>query len=64
MVDALAAKGDWTELEKFSKSKKVPPIGYEPFVNACVAEGKLNEAGKYAQRAEPEVKVKCLIKMG
>lgn len=64
MVDALAERGDWIELEKFSKSKKVPPIGYEPFVNACVAQRNEAEAGKYAQRAEPEIKVKCLIKMG
>ena len=34
-VRALAKARNWSELEKFSKSKK-SPIGYKPFVDACM----------------------------
>ncbi|PKK17528.1 hypothetical protein A306_00014557, partial [Columba livia] len=34
-ISALATRGDWEEMEKFSKSKK-SPIGYLPFVEIAV----------------------------
>jgi len=34
-VEGLAEGHDWKELEKLSKEKKMPPIGIEPFVEAC-----------------------------
>ena len=53
----------WSELEKFSKSKK-SPIGYEPFVNYCMDSFNVQEAKKYyAKVVNPESKFKCLIRM-
>ncbi|KNA23358.1 hypothetical protein SOVF_025500 [Spinacia oleracea] len=45
-VFALATIRDWDALEKFSKEKK-PPIGYKPFVEACVDADEKGEALKY-----------------
>uniref|UniRef100_A0A8C4QZR3 Vacuolar protein sorting-associated protein 16 homolog n=1 Tax=Eptatretus burgeri TaxID=7764 RepID=A0A8C4QZR3_EPTBU len=60
-VEALAYLGDWLELEKFSKSKK-SPIGYQPFVDACLKHGNRFEARKYIHKLPPEQKVKgCLM---
>ncbi len=44
-IDVLSARGAWDELEKLAKSRK-SPIGYEPFVEAAVAQGRLDEASK------------------
>ncbi|KAI9083186.1 hypothetical protein K1719_034919 [Acacia pycnantha] len=44
-VFALATIKDWAALEKFSKEKK-PPIGYRPFVEACVEADEKAEALK------------------
>ncbi|KAI3971867.1 hypothetical protein MKW92_052396 [Papaver armeniacum] len=43
---ALATKRDWDALEKFSKEKR-PPIGYRPFVEACIDADEKSEALKY-----------------
>ncbi|XP_057532014.1 protein VACUOLELESS1 [Amaranthus tricolor] len=45
-VFALATIRDWDALEKFSKEKK-PPIGYKPFVEACIDAEEKGEALKY-----------------
>uniref|UniRef100_A0A803MTD0 Protein VACUOLELESS1 n=1 Tax=Chenopodium quinoa TaxID=63459 RepID=A0A803MTD0_CHEQI len=45
-VFALATIRDWDALEKFSKEKK-PPIGYKPFVEACIDADEKGEALKY-----------------
>ncbi|XP_041371955.1 vacuolar protein sorting-associated protein 16 homolog isoform X2 [Gigantopelta aegis] len=60
---ALAEAGDWTELEKFSKSKK-PPIGMEEFVEVCMKQNNRTEAAKYLVRVSADKKVKCLVQMG
>ncbi|XP_062127143.1 vacuolar protein sorting-associated protein 16 homolog [Drosophila sulfurigaster albostrigata] len=52
----LAKKHNWTELEKFSKSKK-SPIGYEPFVEVCVQQENAKEAQKYIARCPDQRKV-------
>lgn len=46
-VRALAQCEDWAGLQAFSKEKK-SPIGYRPFVDACVDAGNKSEAAKYA----------------
>ncbi|KAK6157102.1 hypothetical protein DH2020_011350 [Rehmannia glutinosa] len=52
-VFALATIRDWDALEKFSKEKR-PPIGYRPFVEACVDAGEKHEALKYIPKlADP-----------
>ncbi|XP_043223806.1 vacuolar protein sorting-associated protein 16 homolog [Amphibalanus amphitrite] len=60
---ALAEGEQWTELEKFAKSKK-SPVGYEPFVDACLEHGSLVEAKKYLPRVNDENKVKYYAKAG
>ncbi|PPS07180.1 hypothetical protein GOBAR_AA13467 [Gossypium barbadense] len=45
-VFALATIRDWEALEKFSKEKR-PPIGYRPFVEACIDADEKGEALKY-----------------
>ncbi|XP_062907960.1 vacuolar protein sorting-associated protein 16 homolog isoform X1 [Mobula hypostoma] len=62
-IAALAEKGDWEELEKFSRSKK-SPIGYMPFVEICVKHHNKYEAKKYVAKVSPEQKVKGYIMIG
>ncbi|XP_004930556.1 vacuolar protein sorting-associated protein 16 homolog [Bombyx mori] len=59
----LAEKSNWEELDKFSKSKK-SPVGYEPFVDACLKYNKADEALKYLPRCRDEIKIKYYVKAG
>jgi hypothetical protein len=43
---ALATIKDWAALEKFSKEKR-PPMGFRPFVEACIDADEKAEALKY-----------------
>jgi len=61
-VDALAEAEDWLELEKLSKTKK-PPVTLEVFVDACLKHENRSEAVKYVGRVQPDLKVKCLVKV-
>lgn len=61
MIQHLAQRDQWTELEKFSKSKK-SPIGYHPFVDVCLHNKE--EALKYLPKVNEDVKVKYYIKAG
>jgi len=45
VIRALAASGNWPGLEKLAKDKS--PIGYRPFAQICIDEGKNDEAVKY-----------------
>jgi hypothetical protein len=50
-VCALSRTGAWDDLFKLvSQSKKPPPIGYAPFIEACIAAGAPAEAAKYIAR--------------
>ncbi|XP_054247660.1 vacuolar protein sorting-associated protein 16 homolog isoform X2 [Indicator indicator] len=62
-INALATRGDWEEMEKFSKSKK-SPIGYLPFVEISVKHHNRYEAKKYAPRVTPEQRVKAFVLVG
>ncbi|KXJ28267.1 vacuolar protein sorting-associated protein 16 homolog [Exaiptasia diaphana] len=62
-VRALAESMDWIELDKFAKSKR-SPIGYEPFVDACLEANNRLEAEKYLPRVQPENKVLYHVKLG
>ncbi|XP_027767175.1 vacuolar protein sorting-associated protein 16 homolog, partial [Empidonax traillii] len=62
-INALATRGDWEEMEKFSKSKK-SPIGYLPFVEVAVKHHNRYEARKYAPRVPPEQRVKAFVLVG
>lgn len=44
-IEQFAARGAWEELEKLARSKK-SPVGYEPFIDAAVANGRRDEAFK------------------
>ncbi|XP_035827127.1 vacuolar protein sorting-associated protein 16 homolog [Aplysia californica] len=62
-ISALAEVGDWSELEKLSKTKK-PPVTLEVFVDACMKQYNRTEAVRYVSRVQPEQRVKCLVKVG
>ncbi|KAG2381634.1 hypothetical protein C9374_006018 [Naegleria lovaniensis] len=47
-IAALSKLGKWNKLEKFSKKKS--PIGYRPFVEACLQQKNKLEAAKYIPR--------------
>jgi vacuolar protein sorting-associated protein 16 len=64
---ALAEAGDWAGLWTFANEKK-SPVGYRPFVDACVSlggrQGSL-EARRYAAKIpEYEEKVDLLVTLG
>ncbi|KAK0048197.1 vacuolar protein sorting-associated protein 16 [Biomphalaria pfeifferi] len=62
-VYALAESGDWIELDKLSRTKKAP-VGIETFIDACMKNKNSLEAKKYLSRVPPELKVKCLVRVG
>lgn len=62
-IQSLSELGEWTELDKFSKSKK-SPIGIEPFVDVCLKHGNRSEAEKYLPKVKDELKVKYYVKAG
>ncbi|CAI9784342.1 unnamed protein product [Fraxinus pennsylvanica] len=63
-VFALATIRDWDALEKFSKEKR-PPIGYRPFVEACVDADEKSEALKYIPKlADPREKAEAYARIG
>ncbi|KAF3793124.1 VCL1 protein [Nymphaea thermarum] len=63
-VFALATIRDWDALEKFSKEKR-PPIGYKPFVEACIDAEEKNEALKYIPKlADPREKAEAYARIG
>jgi len=64
-VEGLAEGHDWKELEKLSKEKKMPPIGIEPFVEACITHGRMDEAAVYADRlTDMTRKAELCLKIG
>ncbi|XP_069181353.1 vacuolar protein sorting-associated protein 16 homolog isoform X2 [Procambarus clarkii] len=62
-VVAHAEAGHWEELANFSKNKK-NPIGFEPFVDACLKNTNKIEAQKYAMKVKDENKVTYLTRCG
>jgi len=49
-VQALSRSGCWDELARLVSSKKAPPIGFQPFIEACITHNNLAEASKYIAR--------------
>ncbi|XP_055550218.1 vacuolar protein sorting-associated protein 16 homolog [Wyeomyia smithii] len=62
-VQVLSQQFQWEELERFSKSKK-SPIGYEPFVEVCLSQRKVDEAKRYLPRCSEENKLKWYLRAG
>ncbi|KAK4607376.1 hypothetical protein RGQ29_001281 [Quercus rubra] len=63
-VFALATIRDWDALEKFSKEKR-PPIGYRPFVEACIEADEKGEALKYIPKlADPRERAESYARIG
>ncbi|CAI9757174.1 unnamed protein product [Fraxinus pennsylvanica] len=63
-VFALATIRDWDALEKFSKEKR-PPIGYRPFVEACVDADEKAEALKYITKlTDPRERAEAYARIG
>jgi len=64
-VKTLAKDKAWTELFQLVANKKVPPIGFEPFVEACVEEKAYEQAVKYIQRmTDPHEQMEWLCNIG
>uniref|UniRef100_A0A7S4PFI6 Vacuolar protein sorting-associated protein 16 homolog n=1 Tax=Guillardia theta TaxID=55529 RepID=A0A7S4PFI6_GUITH len=64
-VSGLAEGHDWKELEKFSKERKTPPIGFELFVEACIRENRFDEGMKYAMKmTDMARKSELCVRMG
>ena len=50
-IRAHVAKRDWAALERFSREKYLPSVGFMPFVEECVAAGAPeSETSKYIAR--------------
>ncbi|CAN1255446.1 Protein VACUOLELESS1 [Linum perenne] len=63
-VFALATVGNWDALEKFSREKR-PPIGYRPFVEACMDADEKGEALKYIPKlADPRERAEAYARIG
>lgn len=63
-VFALATIRDWDVLEKFSKEKR-PPIGYRPFVEACIEADEKGEALKYIPKlSDPRERAESYARIG
>ena len=69
-VRALASRAeatagdDWSALWAFANERK-SPIGYRPFVDACLAAGKKLEARRYAAKIDDyDEKVEMLVQLG
>lgn len=62
-IQVLAQQFQWDELEKFSRAKK-SPIGYEPFVEVCLGQGRIDEAKKYLPKCTEEHKFKWYLRAG
>ena len=62
-VTALADQRMFTELEQFSKQKK-SPIGYMPFLEACVRNNSPENAEKYVPKIPKNQLVEALVKIG
>ncbi|VVC33414.1 Hypothetical protein CINCED_3A023253 [Cinara cedri] len=54
-LTVLSELQDWIELDKLSKMKK-SPIGYEPFIDACIKHGNKYEALKYLPKIRDDLK--------
>jgi len=64
-VRTLARCRSWEELYRLALSKKVPPIGFLPFVEACVEQKSSTEAYKYIQKLpEPTQQMEWLCNIG
>ncbi|GMN54967.1 hypothetical protein TIFTF001_024090 [Ficus carica] len=63
-VFALATIRDWDALEKFSKEKR-SPIGFRPFVEACIEADEKGEALKYIPKlADPRERAESYARIG
>jgi len=61
-IAAFAKRKRWDLLEEFSKKKS--PIGYKPFVEACIKQGALMEALKYIPKiSDPWEKMDIYIEL-
>ena len=65
-VKAYAQAAQWEELQRLAtEGKKAPPIGYLPFVEACVEAKEYTEAAKYIERlGEHRVQIEWLCAIG
>jgi vacuolar protein sorting-associated protein 16 len=64
-VRVLAECGAWQELAKLTANKRNPPIGFDPFIEACVEHKNYPEATKYIARLkDPYSQMEWLCNIG
>lgn len=60
-MNALAESGNWDVLEDFGDKKS--PIGYSPFVEACMVNHNLREAQHFVEKiSDKEERMRCAMK--
>ena len=62
-VRGLAHGHHWQQLWE-ACPKRAPVIGYKPFADACIGQGKLDEAARYALKLAPADGVPTLLRVG
>ena len=62
-IEAFTDALDFENLEKLARSKK-SPVGYEPFVKACIKHQNLLEAKKYILKCETNRRAELYFNMG
>ncbi|OQR80097.1 vacuolar protein sorting-associated protein 16-like, partial [Tropilaelaps mercedesae] len=58
----LAQEEQWDELEKLSKSKRVPLIGFQGFAEVCLSHSNKMEALKYILKLKEDTKVNFVLR--
>mmetsp|Transcript_7157 Transcript_7157/g.13240 ORF Transcript_7157/g.13240 Transcript_7157/m.13240 type:complete len:908 (+) Transcript_7157:258-2981(+) len=63
-VKTLAEELDWNGLSALASSRRSPPIGWEPFIEACVDNEAISEAVKYVSKlSSPHDKMEWFCSM-
>ena len=64
-IKTLAKGGVWAELANRIANKKVPPVGYEPFIEACPENKNPQEAVRYISHLnDPHDQMEWLFNIG
>ncbi|GMH32446.1 hypothetical protein BSKO_00280 [Bryopsis sp. KO-2023] len=57
-IRTLAEQGDWDALDDFASERR-PPIGWEPFIQACVQNNApMDRTGRFIDRIQPDSEAK------
>ena len=63
-LKGLSHKRDWPTLWADLGSARRSPIGFKPFADACLEQGAIDEAAKYAPKLTPAEAVPIWLRIG